>query len=155
MICGTSQRTKDVKLDIQINDTPIEQVKSAGYLGTDMDENLKWSYHINKMVNKISSKLGVLRKLKYIVPKDTLLLLYNTIVLSHFDNADIVYETANFTDLDRMQKLQTKAARILTGSGIRTNHEAMFKSLNWLSLKNRRLYNKCLLIYKCLNDFIS
>ena len=85
------------------------------------------------------------------MPHDTLLVLYNALVLPHFDYADTVYDSASATDLDRLQKLQTRAARILTGSSYRRSREDMFRSLGWLSLKNRRMLNKCAMMYKCLN----
>ena len=101
------------------------------------------------MINKISSKIGVLRKLKYIVPSDTLMTLYNAIVLPHFDYADLIYDSGTSIDLERLQKLQTKAACILTNSNNRTPREAMLRTLKWLSLKNRRTFNKGVQMYKC------
>lgn len=103
------------------------------------------------MVSKLSAKIGLLRKLRDIVPQDTLLLLYNSLVLPHFDYADTVYDSASKTDLDRLQKLQTRAARILTGSNYRRSRQEMFQSLRWLSLKNRRMLHKSVMMYKCLN----
>ncbi len=60
-----------------------------------IDENLKWDEDINVMIPKISAKIGTLRSLRRTVPIDTLKLLYNAIVLPHFDYTDMVYDSAS------------------------------------------------------------
>ncbi len=72
-----------------------------------MDENLHWDYHIDSLVKKISPKIGILRSLRNIVPIDTFKLMYNDIVLPHFDFADVVYDAASETNKSRLQRLQT------------------------------------------------
>ncbi len=64
-----------------------------------IDQTLRWGHHIYSMVIKISSKIGVLRQLKCILPADTLTMLYSAIVLPHFDYADSVYD--NYTEIDK------------------------------------------------------
>ncbi len=70
-----------------------------------IDVYLKWDEHINVMIPKISTKIGILRSLRRIVPIDTLNFLYNTIVLPHFDYTDMVYDSASATSILRLQKL--------------------------------------------------
>ncbi len=95
----------------------------------------------------MSSKIGVLRRLWHIVPPATLLQLYNAIVVPHFDYGDMVTQN----NLDRLQKMQNQAARIISGSSHHTHCNDMYADLNWLSLKNGRLMHKCIIVYKCLN----
>ncbi len=54
------------------------------------------------------------------------------------------FETKNtiWTNKTRLQKLHTRAARLITGSDPRTSRVSMFKELGWLSLQWRRnLFN--------------
>ncbi len=46
----------------------------------------------------------------------------------------------------------SRVARILTGSNIRTQRADIFKDHCWMSLKHRIDINKCILMYKCLNN---
>ena len=152
MQIGTYQSLgKMPETNISIRGEPLQTVTTAKYLGMYIDKNLKWDSHIDVMVPKISAKIGVLRTLRKIVPIDTLKLLYNAIVLPHFDYGDIVYDTTSNTNKIRLQLLQSRAARLISGSGPRTNRNTMFKSLGWLSLQNRRDYHKCIMVYKCRN----
>ncbi len=74
-----------------------------------IDSNLKWDDYINAIIPKISSKIGILRSLRKILPRETLKLLYNDIVQSHFDYSDIVYDSKSKTNMDRLHKLQSRA----------------------------------------------
>ncbi len=81
MIVGTYQSLAKVPdIRIYINNEPLKQVTVSKYLGMKIDSNLKWNDHINAIIPKISSKIGILRSLRMIVPIETLKLPYNTIV---------------------------------------------------------------------------
>ncbi len=80
-----------------------------------IDSNLKWDDHINAIIPKLSSKIGILRSLRNIVPIETLKLLYNAIVQPHFDYLDIVYDSISTTNMARLQNLKTRASRLITG----------------------------------------
>ncbi len=89
------------------------------------------------------------------MPIETLKLLYNAIVQQHFDYSDIVYDCASKNNKDRLQKLQTKACRLITGSGPLTSRIPMFHELNWLSLQYRRGFHKIVMVYKCRNGLAN
>ncbi len=114
-----------------------------------IDSNLKWDDHINNMIPKITAKIGILRSLRNIVPTDTLIQIYNAIVQPHVDYGDAVYDSASQTSKNRLQKLQTRAARLITGSGPHISRNLMFNKVKWLSLPQRRDFHKCILVYKC------
>ncbi len=83
-----------------------------------IDENLRWDHHIYTLDKMISPKIGILKSLRNIVPIDTTLkLMYNATVLPHFDYADIVYDAASETNKSRLHRLQTQAARPISGTG--------------------------------------
>ncbi len=121
------------------------------HLGMQVENTLRWNAYIDQLVKKLSSKIGTLRRVRHTVPPTTLLQLYRSIVVPQFDYGDIVYESCIQNNLDRLQKMQNQAARIISGSSHRTYHNDMYADLNWLSHKNRCLIHKCIIIYKCLN----
>lgn len=152
MLIGTHQAlSKVTNINVHINNEPLEQVSVAKYLGLFIDSNLKWDDHISKVIPKISAKIGILRTLRKIVSRDVLKQLYNAIVQPHFDYGDVVYDSASVTNKNRLQNLQTRAAKLLTGAGPRDSRNPIFKMLGWLSLQQRRDYHKCVLMYKCVN----
>ncbi len=66
-----------------IDDTIIERVQEFNFLGLTLNENLNWKNHINKISNIISRRIGILNKLKYFLPQQIKILIYNALVLSH------------------------------------------------------------------------
>ncbi len=124
-----------------MNNEPLHKVPISKYLGMFIDYNLKWDDHINNMILKISDKICILRSLRNIVPTDTLIQIYNAILQPHLDYGDAVYNSASQTSKNRLQKLQTRAARLITGSGSRTSRNLMLNKLKWLSLQPKIFTN--------------
>ena len=69
----------------------IERVGTYKCLGLGLDESWTWEYPISPIVSKVSMVLGVLRRLKPLLPKSTLVLIYNSLIQPHFDYCSIVW----------------------------------------------------------------
>ncbi len=68
MLLGTYQALQKIPSpQIHINNEPLRQVSVAKYLGMYIDESLHWDHHIDTLVKKISSKIGILRSLRNIL----------------------------------------------------------------------------------------
>ncbi len=85
------------------------------------------------------------------MPIHTVKQLYTITVQQHFDYWDMVYDSVSGPNKTRLQKLQARDARLMTGSDPHSNRVSMFKNLGWLSLQYRRDFHKCIMIYKCRN----
>ena len=77
------KKIKDKNISIDI--VQIERVNTFNFLGILLDESLTWTDHTNIVANKISRVTGVLHRLKNIFPKEILLTLYNTLILSYIN----------------------------------------------------------------------
>ncbi len=69
----------------------------------------------------------------------------------------MVYDSASGTNETRLQKLQTRAARLITitGSDPHTSRVSIFKELGWLSVQYYRDFHECIMKYKCRNGLAS
>ena len=56
------------ELNIAINDTDIERVKSFNFLSLHIHESLSWRTHTDTVKNKVSKVVGILYRLKNIFP---------------------------------------------------------------------------------------
>ena len=68
----------------QISNTRLQRVNKFKYLGVLLDNTLSWKDHVEYIGNKISSRLGILRRARKVLPKPTCQMLYNTLVLPLF-----------------------------------------------------------------------
>ena len=71
----TSPKTNDCiqEFAVSLNDTLISTEKSAKYLGVIIDTNFNFSDHIKAVELKISRAVGILYKLKFVLPPNLLL----------------------------------------------------------------------------------
>ena len=86
MIFETVSRNNMINpLNIKIDNTYIDRVDEFNFLGISFNEQLNWQSHIKKMSNKCSRIIGILNKLKRLLPLNIKVMLYNTLILSHLN----------------------------------------------------------------------
>ena len=73
----------------------IERTKSYCYLGIIVDEKLSWSEHVNMVCMKLSQVAGVIFKVRNLLPKNALMMIYHSLVGSKLRYGLICWATAN------------------------------------------------------------
>ena len=127
---------------LTINETPIKRVDCVKSLGLNIDENLSWNKHIDKISKKIASGIGDLKCMRPFVPSSTLKYIYSSIIQPHFDYCCVVWDNCSKSSADKLQKLQNRAARILTFSSYDNNADLLIKRLGWRKLDSQRKIQK-------------
>ena len=76
-------------------------------------------------------------------------IVYTTLLIqSQFDYSDIVWGNCGKTLFDRLQKLQNRAARVLTFSRYHAYANRLFRQLNWKDLSTQFQIQKALMVHK-------
>ena len=114
-----------------------------------MDQTLSWKDHIGSIGKKISSRLGILRRARKVLPKSTCVTLYNTMVLPMFDYCAPVWDSCGVGCKAYLDKLNRRAACIIEGRSIGVDE--LHTVFSWPNLQARRDYLKCVLVYKSLH----
>ena len=110
MLIGGQKRLKLLgQVNLNIDDENIEQTGHYKYLGVVINENPTWSDHVDLICSKVSKRLGMIKRIKHLLPKKSREIIFNTIVLPLFDYADVVWG-----DMNRLQIFQNKAAKLIT-----------------------------------------
>ena len=65
------------------------------------------------MCKKIACHLGIFERVSSMLNIDTAKLLYNSLVLPHFDYCNVTVHNSHIKLQDRLQKLQNRGARII------------------------------------------
>ena len=136
--------------EIKINNILIQQVSDFNFLGLTIDENFTWNPHIQKIAARISRSLGVMSRLKNILPLPILRLLYNSLILPHLQYAILTWGHR----CKHIVKLQKKAIRTITRSKYNAHTEPLFKQLNLLKVEDIFKVNILRMYYKCCNNTI-
>ena len=139
---------------ISINGHQIERVYKKEVLGIVIDDRLSWNRQNEEQCNKISKNINLLRKAKDFVGLDTLKIMYNALVMPHFNYCSTVWQNNNQTHLGKLYKLQKRAARIITNSDYTIRSSDIFQKLSWkpldLILKKRDLF----MTFKAINGML-
>ena len=103
---------------------------------------------VDKSSKKIASVIGAIKTIRDFVPSPTLHCIYNALIQSQFDYCNIVWGNCGKTLFDRLQKLQNRAARVLTFSRYDADANRLFRQLNWKDLSTQFQIQKALMVYK-------
>ena len=120
MIIGTLSRLNQLDSSpesasyaIALNGQEVKRVKLVKYLGLMLDGKLVWDQHTDYISSKITHGIGILKRIRHFIPRDSLLLLYHTLTEPYFRHCSIVWGQCGETLKDKLQTLQNKAARTI------------------------------------------
>ena len=120
-----------------LNDVIIERVNSHRHLGLYLTSSLDWSLQVQQVCLKANRKLSVLRSVK-LLNRQTLDLLYKITVRSVIDYALPVYHNnLKQRDIARLEKLQYRAAKVVTGALHFTSKDKLNSELGCKTIMER------------------
>ena len=92
MIIGGHQRLKNVEsINLGINQQSLEKANNFKYLGVIINENLNLADHVDYVQSKVSRRLGILKRIRHLLPTKTREIVFNTLILPILDYGDIVW----------------------------------------------------------------
>ena len=104
------------------------------------------------MVKTINYALFNIGKVRKYLDKPTCETVINGLSMSRLDYCNSLFYGANEKDLDQLQRLQNRAARILTGTPKFSHITGVLKDLHWLPVRQRIQYKILLTVFKCRSD---
>ncbi len=88
-------------------------------------------------------------QIKPFLPVDARIKFCQAFMFPHLDYCSCVWGS---TQLERLFKLQKRAARMIYDLPTRTPTAHLLKQLNWMPLMDRIKYRKSVMVFKSLND---
>ena len=107
------------------------EVKSSDYLkilGATNDSKLTFSEHIREICKKTSCNVGVLLRLRNLIPRSAKLQLYKSNILPHLTYCDVVWHFCKSSDKKKTERIQERA--------LRTVFKSKSETLQWASNKS-------------------
>ena len=143
MIIGSRQKILNVQEEpvISMRDETIKKISNCKTLGVIIDDKLLWKDHINKVCAKVSNGLGIMRRVRTFVTQPIMQSIYNSLIFPYLDYCNMVWENTAKYNLQKIQKMQNRAARILTGSSYDVPITDLRRQFNWQTLEERRVIN--------------
>jgi len=119
-------------LHIDINNNEIERVESFNFLGLHLNTHLTWNTHLSAISKKISRIIGLIYKMKLILPFNIVLSLYNTLILPHINYCLLSWGQ----NCESILLLQKRALRAVFSAGFNAHTEPLFKICNLLKMED-------------------
>ena len=110
---------------------------------------MRFQAHVKITMKKVNRALSPLYRVAQVIPRNILNQIYFTYILPYFDYCDAIYDGhLTITDEIRLERLQNRIARLVTGAKLRTSSDELRRDLGWDLLKIRRKKHRLVLYRK-------
>ena len=150
-IGSRSKLSHTESIRIFLHDELVKEVDNQKLLGVIIDKTLTWDKQIDAVCLNITKRITLLKLLSKYVIRHNLNQYYNAYILPIFDYGCIIWGRCTTTNINRLVKLQKRAARIILQADFYTPSQSMFSELKWLSFPKRVQYHTYIMMYKALN----
>ena len=141
-----SATLSDGPFSLFLGDKPINQAQHYKYLGVLIDANLNFKQHVDKLLVKISKRIGVLGRIRNNLSVDAANKVYQSLVLPVMDYCDVAWGSSGKIERDKLERAHRRAAKIV----LKTKDSDTENNWKWLPLSIRRDMHTINLTFKCL-----
>ena len=100
---------------VYLNHAPVALTNCHKHLGMYLDKKLNFLQHIKEKISKANRGIGVIQKLRHILPRHSLITIYKSFVRPHLDYCDIIYDQPNNQNFcNKIERVQYNAALGIT-----------------------------------------
>ena len=133
MTAGSRQTVGNISMKIFIDGEIIIEVENQKLLGVIIDKTLSWDKQIDAVCLNVTRRITLMKLLSKYLDQSHLNQYYNSYVLPIFDYACLIWGRCTVTNMNRLIRLQKRAARIVLKADFLTPSHIMFNELKWLS----------------------
>ena len=106
--------------------------------------------HIDAQCKNVSKNIALLRKAKFFVPLHTLIKMYNALVLPHTTYCSTIWNDRSNSILNKLSKLQRRAAGVITLQSYEVCPTQILESLNWIPIEDTLRKRETIMTFKAL-----
>ena len=145
-----SRDESDQAFKLIIGHSEISFSKSVRNLGVMFDDDLSMRVHVNKVCQLAYYELRKISTIRHYLTQQVTQTLVTSLVLSRLDYGNSLLAGIPDTLLNKLQKVQNSAARLVFRCPKRTHTTPLLRALHWLPIAQRIDYK---LSYMCFNVF--
>ena len=140
----------DPSRPLNFRGSSIQDSASHKHLGVILDSTLKWTTHINMIVEKAETRLRYLTLARRLGPQAVLSNIYTTLIRPTTEYCCSVWSNITVSDAMPLQKFQNRAARLITGAPFFTSIDKLHTELGLDFLDARRKYFRLTFYHKLI-----
>ena len=140
-------------LSMSIQGSEIESTEKLSLLGVTIDNKLNFNHHINNVCKKASQRIGVLMRLKNLIPTEAKLQLYKAAILPHLTYCHLTWHFCKASDRRKLERIQERGLRAVFKDK-HSCYEKLLAKADIPSLYNRRLQDIAIFMYKAKHNLL-
>ena len=127
MIVKPKPRMEIGETELFMGNDKMQKVDSLKFLGIQIDENLNFDKHIEKVKSKLRSGIGALIRVKHTLNYKSKYLIYMGLIQSHLDYCFVVWgDKISIGQMKELSILQKKAVRLLFSARYNSHTAPLF-----------------------------
>ena len=131
----------------------IERMGEIKLLGVQIYQKLSFTGHINELCTKASQKVGVLVRLRNLIPCNAKVSLYKSSILPHLTYCHLVWHFCNASDRKKLERIQERALRAVYKTRSASYQELLDRA-KLPTLYNRRLQDIATVMFKVKHSLV-
>jgi len=136
---------------IKIGNAVIRPSQKARNLGVIMDSTISMSHQVNQVCKTAMHAIRKIGQIRQYLDQAATTRLVHAFVTSRLDCCNSLLYGLTNKELDKIQRVQNVAARLVARTPRRSHITPVLKTLHWLPIRQRIAYKILLLIYKSLH----
>ena len=150
LITNTRCRHYFQNIKVKVGGRIVEEQLKIKILGVTMCNDLSWDAHTSNLINSLKYTYRSFSRSCKLLTLDSRKLLYNAAIASKLNYCDTIWDTCSVGNVNRLQTIQNRCARVILGRPPGTSAAPLLQELGWLNLAYKRKLHKCVLLYKLL-----
>ena len=146
------RREEAVAVQMKVNEVELQQQDCVRYLGVEIDRDLTWKAHIERVHHQCMGKLAAIRRAGSYLPCHIRKLLYQAFVLPLLDYCSVVWHSCGATLAKRIERVQNYALRMILRKPPLTSSESLRQTLGWTTLEMRRRNALLCQVHRCFTN---
>ena len=143
----STNKQEDNGIQLSVHGTDIESLDNIRLRGVTIDYKLNFSNHINTTCTKASQRIGVLTRLKNLVPTAAKLQLFKAVILPYLTYCHLTWHFCRASDTRKLERVQERGLRPVFRDS-KSTYKQLLKRAKLLSLHDRRLQDIACLMFK-------
>ncbi len=156
MVLRVTRSRKPVNHTYHLRETELASVSHAAYLGTELDDKLTWTKHIDQTTAKASRTLNFVRRNLRVASQHVKETAYKSLVRPSLDYACTVWDPHTQTQIRQVEMVQRRAARFVSNRHHNTSSVTeMLTDLRWETLQERRAKFRVVMMFKIVHCLVA
>ena len=139
-------------IELSIGSSKISPSVNIRNLGVMFDSPMSLSPHVSKLRSVINFHIKNLWRIRRFINFDSCHHAVRALVTSRLDYCNALFTQLSVTDVQKLQRLQNRAARVTFAVGRRVEAGPLLEQLHWLPVQQRIIFKILVQVYKALHD---